>query len=160
MKLFDSSAIFRWTGALILTALIVPGAAQAESWNAKVGAQSDDQGRQILAFLPNEMWIHAGDSITWNFVAGEIHTVSFLKPGQVRPTPNAGCPGTTLDGSSYTGADCVNSGILTSGPSYTVNFPGAGNFKLVCLVHANMTGTVHVLDLAQTLPHDQDVDDR
>jgi plastocyanin len=41
------------------------------------------------------------------------------------------------------------------GQTYTVNFPTAGNFKLVCLVHANMTGAVHVLETAEPLPYDQ-----
>src|SRR5262249_47622057 len=38
---------------------------------------------------------------------------------------------------------------------YTVNFPAAGNFKIVCLVHANMTGSVHVLNPSAALPHQQ-----
>jgi len=37
-----------------------------------------------------------------------------------------------------------------------VVFPAAGNFKLVCLAHPNITGTVHVLDTSASLPHDQD----
>jgi len=37
-----------------------------------------------------------------------------------------------------------------------VTFPIAGNYKLVCLVHPNMTGVVHVLALSALLPHDQD----
>ena len=38
---------------------------------------------------------------------------------------------------------------------YTVTFPKAGNFKLVCLVHPNMTGAVHVLNTTEKLPHKQ-----
>jgi plastocyanin len=49
----------------------------------------------------------------------------------------------------------VTSPELVDGQTYTVNFPTAGNFKFVCLVHANMTGAVHVLNLSETLPHDQ-----
>jgi len=45
-------------------------------------------------------------------------------------------------------------------PSYSVTFPAAGNFKFVCLVHADMTGVVHVLDAAESLPHDQTFYDR
>jgi len=44
---------------------------------------------------------------------------------------------------------------LVKGQTFTVNFPTAGNFKLVCLVHQNMTGVVHVLDSSQPLPHAQ-----
>ena len=48
----------------------------------------------------------------------------------------------------------------TNAPTYSVTFPAAGNFKLVCLLHADMTGVVHVLDLSEPLPHDQDFYDR
>jgi plastocyanin len=37
-----------------------------------------------------------------------------------------------------------------------VIFPAAGNFKLVCLVHPDMTRVVHVLELSKPLPHTQD----
>ncbi len=140
---------------------VVPAAAQ--NTHAIVGAQSTDKGRQGLAFLPNELWVHVGDSVRWTFVTDEIHTVSFLRTipsHQIRPPFPVGCPGTTPDGSSFTGAACVNSGVLVSGQTYTVNFPTAGNFKFVCLVHLNMTGAVHVLNLAETLPHDQAFYDR
>ncbi len=140
---------------LVLAVLIAPQAVQAAAWQATVGAQSSDKGRQALAFLANELWIHAGDSITWTFPVDEIHTVTFLTPDEIRPAFQAGCPGTTPDGSSFIGDACVNSGVLTSGQTYTINFPTAGNFKLVCLVHPSMTGAVHVLDPSETLPHDQ-----
>src|SRR5713101_4775944 len=148
---------------LVLAVLIVPQAVQAAAWEATVGAQSSDMGRQALAFLANELWIHAGDSITWTFPTPEIHTVTFLKqnttPQQVRPprpgVPGGGCPGTTPDGSSFDGSTCVTSPELVSGQTYTVNFPTAGNFKFVCLVHNDMTGAVHVLKLSETLPHEQ-----
>jgi plastocyanin len=39
--------------------------------------------------------------------------------------------------------------------TYSVSFPSTGNFKLVCLVHADMTGTIHVLAPSAQLPHEQ-----
>lgn len=129
----------------------------AQSWQATAGAQNQDKSVQALAFLPNEVWIHERDSITWTFPADEPHTVTFLKPGQVRPTYSAGCPGSTPDGSAFDGSVCVNSGrVGIAGTTYTVAFPSPGNYKLVCLVHANMTGMVHVLRAADPLPHDSD----
>lgn len=133
----------------MLTTLIAPGVVSAQSWNAWTGAQRGDKGGQVLAFLPNELWIHAGDTVTWQIDSDEPHTVTFLQPGGTRPTFRAGCPGTTPDRSLFNGSACVNSGTLSSGQTYTVSFPAPGNFKLVCLVHANMTGTIHVLDLRQ-----------
>ena len=141
---------------LLCAAAVFSQAVHAQSWQATAGAQSPDKGRQALAFLPNEIWIHAGDSITWTVPTEEPHSVTFLKPAQVRPTFQAGCPGTTPDGSAFDGSACVNSGrIVTAGTTYTVAFPSPGNYRLVCLVHANMTGLVHVLNPLEPLPHDQ-----
>lgn len=144
--------------ALFVLALLVPSLASAQ-WTATAGAQSHDKGVQAMAFLPNELWIHAGDTVQWSLPTDEIHTITFLRPGQVRPPFPVGCPppatGVQPSGSSYNGSACVNSGILAGGASYTVTFPSTGNFKLVCLVHTNMTGVIHVLDPLTTLPHFQ-----
>lgn len=59
---------------------------------------------------------------------------------------------------TYDGSACVSSTALDGGtaPStFTVTFPNAGNYKLVCLIHANMNGTVHVLSDAASLPYNQ-----
>ena len=53
---------------LFFTTLALTPAFGAQ-WNASVGAQSKDKSHQALAFLPNEIWIHAGDSIAWTFNA-------------------------------------------------------------------------------------------
>jgi plastocyanin len=149
-----SSSTTRWW--IVTIALLIFGTVvHAQVWTAAVGAQSNNQGKQALAFLPNELWIHAGDAITWRVEPDEVHTMTFLSLGQVRPPFPVGCPGATPDGSNYDGSACVNSGILGRGQTFTVRFPTSGNFKLVCLIHTNMTGLVHVLDLSATLPHDQ-----
>ena len=76
---------------LLFAFLVFPQMVQAQ-WKATVGAQSNDKGFQALAFLPNEIWIHAGDRITWTFAPDEIHTLTFLKADQPRPFCG-GCPG-------------------------------------------------------------------
>src|SRR5215467_11390692 len=157
----------------ILMAGLAATTVQAKEWQARAGAETPDRGSQVLAFLPNEFWIHAGDSIRWTFPTHERHTITFLTPGEVRPPafgPMFGVPvacpgaGVTPDGSSFTGLSCVSSGVLllpadagpgATPPSYSVVFPVPGNFKFVCLVHADMTGVVHVRSLSDTLPHDQ-----
>jgi plastocyanin len=143
----------------------------AREWQAWVGAEGPNPSSQALAFLPNELWIHTNDSVRWTIASTEIHTVTFLTATQPKlplfntflvqngcgiPTP------ITPDGSSFDGSACVNSGIMGSfdtivGPrTYSVRFPAAGNFKFTCLVHADMTGAIHVLNPSQTLPYDQD----
>jgi len=55
-----ASVMIFWIFALSI--LIAPRVACAATWQATVGSQSTDKGIQALAFLPNELWIHAGDS--------------------------------------------------------------------------------------------------
>ena len=141
--------------AMALAVSMVAPVAWAATWQALSGAQSFDEAIQLEGFFPNEFWVHVGDSITWTFPAAEVHTATFLKPGQVRPTISGGCPGTTPDRSNFDGSACVDSGPLLDGQTYTVNFPTAGNFKVVCLVHPNMTGAVHVLEQSEALPYEQ-----
>jgi plastocyanin len=138
----------------VFAALCIPPSLLAQ-WRATVGAQSQDLARQAFAFLPNEMWIHAGDSITWTFATDEPHTVTFLLTGQKRPPYQVGCPGFSSGFAVFDGTSCVSTGPLKQGQTFTVNFPNPMNLKLVCLVHRNMTGTVHVLNSTEPLPHAQ-----
>src|SRR5579864_2246655 len=144
--------------ALAVLTLSQTVAAQ-QNWQAKVGAETPSMGRQALAFLPNELWIHAGDRVTWAFNSDEIHTVSFLVVGQPFPPfagPFGGCPGFSAGSASFDGSTCVTTPPSVKGnPAFTVTFPSAGNFKVQCLVHNTMNGVVHVLDPAAALPHDQ-----
>src|SRR6516162_2889077 len=158
MKLFNSTYWqFFCTPLLLGGVLSLPHVAQGQqNWNATVGGQSADMSRQAVAFLPDELWIHAGDSITWTFNSGDIHTVTFLTVGQVYPFDQSqGCPPITPSGSPFDGSSCVSSADLSLGQTYQVIFPKAGNYEIVCLVHAQMFGNIHVLDPDLPLPHDQ-----
>ena len=161
MKRLDS-ILFRsiFTAGIILGTLTLPHAVQAQ-WHATVGAQSKNKGHQALAFLPNEIWIHAGDSITWRFDADDVHTVTFLNDSDKRPDFLVGPPnGFSTGSASFDGSTSISTPILVNGATFTVAFPKTGNFKLVCLVHERMTGAVHVLESNAQLPHDQDFYDR
>ncbi len=73
--------------------------------------------------------------------------------------PTGGCPGVTPDSPvpavSGSPTTCVTSAPSSGGTTYTVTFPSSGNYKLVCLVHTNMNGVIHVLSNGSTLPYDQ-----
>jgi len=174
-------------GSMLLLAFLigVPQTARAsQTWYLKVGAESHNEANQANAFLPNEIWIYASDSIQWTWQPkNEPHTVTFLEPGQTRPTPpppigppsgppigppfyfgNPGpgpfteCPSPNpYNGgtATYDRSACVSSAALNGGaaPStFTVTFPNPGNYKVVCLIHTNMNGTVHVLSTDSTSP--------
>jgi plastocyanin len=142
--------------AFALAVLSAPRAAQAQrNWQAKVGAESPGMGKQALAFLPNELWIHVGDSITWTSGSNEIHTVTFLTVGQIFPAFTDGCPGFSSSGAAFDGSSCVTTEPFVKGGNFTVTFPKGGNYKINCLVHNTMNGVIHVLDALAVLPHDQ-----
>ena len=74
MKNSGAIPFLRVSLGLLIAVLTVPYAAFAQqSSDAKVGAEPPDMGRQALAFPPNELWIHADDSVTWTFNSDEIH---------------------------------------------------------------------------------------
>jgi plastocyanin len=140
----------------VLAIVGIPRSVQAQqTWTAGLGAQSKDMGKLAIAFLPNELWIHEGDNITWTSGSGEIHTVSFLIAGQAYNDFTVGCPGFSPSGTSFDGSTCVSAPPLVTGQSFTVNFPKPGNYSLVCLVHPHMTGVIHVLAASAILPHNQ-----
>ncbi|HEV2491036.1 MAG TPA: plastocyanin/azurin family copper-binding protein [Candidatus Acidoferrales bacterium] len=134
---------------------IAQNAKAQQTWQLKVGAESPDMGKQALAFLPDEIWIHAGDSITWTWQSDEIHTLTFLTVGQPLPAFTAGCPGFATSPAVFDGSTCMTTPPMVKPQTFTVMFPTAGSFKFECLVHLVMTGTVHVLSLSEKLPHDQ-----
>ncbi|WP_433965679.1 cupredoxin domain-containing protein [Tunturiibacter gelidiferens] len=149
-------SMFLSLAALTALSVCIPGSVYAQqNWKAELGAQSKDMGKQAIAFLPNELWIHEGDSITWTSGSGDIHTVSFFIAGQPYNDFTVGCPGFSPSGTSFDGTKCVSAPPLVEGQTFTVSFPKPGNYSLICLVHPHMTGVIHVLPVSATLPHDQ-----
>jgi len=66
--------------ALLFIALLLLAPLASAQWTATVGGENKSMGRQALAFLPNEIWIHAGDNVTWTLNTDEPHTITFLTP--------------------------------------------------------------------------------
>lgn len=127
-------------GGLVIS---VPTAGAQQTWHVQVGAQSHDRAKQVDAFLPNEIWIYAGDSIKFTFSPkSEAHAVTLPEAGQARP---------------------LFSGSMTNAAAYIVKLPTPGNYKLVCPPPSDMYGVVHVLQhtdskgafYAASLPYDQ-----
>ena len=82
-------ARIRFVWALILAGVLAPQVAKAQvTYHANAGAETKDEAVQADGFFPNELWIFEGDSIQWTFIPeNEVHTVTLLTPGQVRPLP-------------------------------------------------------------------------
>ena len=175
--------LFASLTALLMT-LAVSGTAFAEgksdsgkssrTWTVQVGSESSDQAIQGMAFLPENVYINAGDKVTWKANSAEIHTVTFLADGQSLESTQPFNPMDPLailkqGGDSYDGHAYYNSGVMsnvsdsgfTEAKKYTLTFPDTGEFTYYCLVHGMaMKGTVHVRAAGTDYPYSQSEYDR
>jgi LPXTG-motif cell wall-anchored protein len=103
----------------------------------------------VLRFLPVDLTVKAGDSVTWlGNDPHEVHTVTFYNPaGKVPdfivPQPQASGPPKLVvphaapeNDTAVDSQDLYNSGLLLPGQSYTFTFPKPGTYTYVCVVHA------------------------
>jgi plastocyanin len=151
---------FLATGAAIAVALAPMPAMAASHWNVRVGAQTTDAGVQANGFFNNNITIHAGDTVDWNWNAREIHTVTFgappgplliVDPG-VSIVPGAGIAAVG-DGFSYTGGFASSGvfGVNAASNTFSLTFPTVGTYTYVCLLHEGMNGTVNVVSANSAL---------
>jgi plastocyanin len=101
---------------------------------------------QVLQFYPAAISVNVGDAITWMNPTPEIHTVTFLAPGQERPQFNRSDPmqgqrqgSDQIDGTAY-----LNSGVLELNDSFTATAAQPGAYEYLCLVHELQVGSVVV----------------
>src|SRR5512133_4273560 len=136
----------------------------------------------LNGFFRRRITINVGDSVRWTFSHRVVHTVTFLPPGQSRPTlepPDPAHPDTGFSdaagvpfwfngqpsllippdhafpqgGSSTDGKTYRNSGL--SAPAfkpYKLKFTKTGTFRYLCLVHPGMQGSVKVLAKGRAVP--------
>jgi plastocyanin len=142
---------------IVSTAVLIPAPAlAANTWHVDVGAQTSDAAVQANVFRQQKITVDVGDIITWNWRTDEIHSVTFLSRTPRPPLfsvvgtnliPNGMAFGPSGDPTviaNYSGAGYVNSGVLAQPASFSLKFTATGDFGYVCLVHSEMTGTVHV----------------
>jgi plastocyanin len=129
---------------VLLTAAISPGEhASAAAVTLHVRAGDGTTGYAVNTFLPNSIYIRAGDTVTWDWVWPEPHSVTF---GTVQGDPTAPShPGASVV--EYDGTGVVNSGFViapTGTASFSVTFTKAGTYDYYCFLHPFMTGKVYV----------------
>jgi plastocyanin len=148
------------------------GTAAPMTWHVRVGGETPDMAVAAMAFLPSNVWVDAGDTVSWTSNSAEPHTVTFLAPGTALPDFNPFDPSQTVaQGSSvYDGTAYTNSGIMATQPifvftnpaaTYHLTFSKTGDFTYYCLLHGTMmTGTVHVRAAGTAYPYTQQAYDR
>ena len=92
--------------------------------------KSDDKTIDILGleapfYSPNIVRIKAGETLTFDNVDGNFHTVT--------------------SGSQQTGPDgTFDSGLLSAGEKFTLTLDKPGTYQYYCTIHPNMVGTIIV----------------
>ena len=122
----------------------------------------------VKEFIPKRISARVGEKITWKLMGAE-HTISFgvpnyfpiiefAKDGTVTQSPKLKAPAggspkipevvgvKRIDGGTYDGDRFFSSGLLGSSPyaEYSLRFSKPGTYKVACLVHPPMVGTVVV----------------
>lgn len=124
----------------------------------------------VNEFVPQRLTVKAGAPITWKMMGGD-HTISFdvpkyfppvefMKDGTVRLNPKLEPPagGTPkppeqegmgvrrIDGGTYDGTGFWSTGLIVAEPylEYTLRISKPGTYRMACLLHPPMVGTVVV----------------
>lgn len=131
---------------------VAPKATGPLTWIAQAGGSAQNEALQALQFYPATITIDVGDSIRWQFPAGEPHTVTFLGPKSAPPPPNDPSVPAPAGGSTYDGTTYTSSGFLLAGKTYVLTFPKAGTYTYYCLIHGEMVGKVVVQPAGTAYP--------
>jgi plastocyanin len=152
-------------------------ASAADTWTVQVGGGDETNGTALLAFFPDPLSIHAGDTVKFSF-ADPFHTVTFnsnLPPKPfIVPGPGSGelmfgaaaLPYQAPDRATYSGSEQISSGIPAIAgpppapgappPTFSVTFTRPGVFGFVCELHQGMRGTIRVEPAGETLDETPD----
>ncbi len=112
----------RWFRGVLLTAL---GLTALLSGATAVAAEEADMRVSIVgrAYQPAQLTVGIGQTVTWRDESFGQHTV------------------TSVDGQ-------FDSGVMSTGSSFTMTFAKAGTFNYSCTIHPTMKGSVLVLPVA------------
>lgn len=121
--------------------VLVPSAvSRAQQPGLVVRAGDGEDGYAINTFLPASFTVASGTTVRWEFPWFEPHTVTF-------GVPQTGAPEETPSGTDYLGSGFHTSQLIFGpGKHYDVRFPVAGVFDYYCITHAEMKGTITVVD--------------
>jgi plastocyanin len=174
LALLTPAALYAVAASADAGVVVVP----ATNWTVRVANQANHGAIQGLQFLPGDITINQGDSVTWRARAGEPHTVTFVDGGTPQ-TPeqlgefNPGDPSQTTRSSNhdFDGLSTYESGVMTTRDSYSALPPfvqlyhrytlhflttPVGTYTYYCRVHGvMMRGEIHVQAAGSARPATQ-----
>jgi plastocyanin len=109
-------------------------AGAADAAGATVEVEMNDQ----LEFVPDDLTINAGDTVTWRNVGTIPHTAT-ADPDKAQEKDHVQLPA---------GAEAWDSGIVNGGESWSYTFETPGQYTYFCIPHelAGMVATITVTE--------------
>lgn len=136
------------TAAVALMALAGVGAgasARAEDATLKLRAGGGEAGYAVDSFLPGNVTVVTGTTLTWSFPWYEPHSVSMFQGAEPTEEPPAATSGEFPNDSNV-----FHSGVIfgdpANPPTVSVKFVQAGTYQYFCVIHPFQIGQVTVLD--------------
>jgi plastocyanin len=132
--------------ALAMAAPFAIRKAIATEHEVNVKAGGGETGYAVNLFLPSDVTVNTGDTVTWGFDWFEPHSVTYGTP-----TGDPTMPSVPLDAAhEFDGSSYFSSGLLgeefSEVTTFSVTFMNAGNYDIYCAIHPFMTSTVNVVD--------------
>ena len=95
------------------------------------------------SFVPAEITVQAGDTVTWEVAGGDVHTVTAYEDSVPNGAPYFASGGAADESEAR---EELAAGLLQEGEAFEVTFEEPGTFEYFCIPHesAGMTGTVVV----------------
>jgi plastocyanin len=182
----------RWRVGVVVAAglAVLPAAAAARSQVVYAGGQPGFQAKlgkqfkygEALAFFPSTVTVHVGDTVVWQGMSINFHTID-LPARRAKPLPLIAPTGQTVTGindfagspfwfngkvpqlsfnpaldapsggHTYTGTSRVDSGLAFGPPApFKVKFTKPGHYAYFCDVHPGMHGLVTVVPKGKPIP--------
>ena len=134
-------------------------------WHVQAGAVYIEPAAELLEFLPKELTVREGDTVTWT--AKTVHSVNF-HPGRPHPqlivakfqgshgpplltiNPEIAFPtkpSGVFDGTGFWSSGYLGAAALPGGTTYSMTFSKPGSYKYSCAIHRDlgMEGTITVV---------------
>jgi plastocyanin len=119
----------------------------SNSMTAYIGVGRD--GISVNLFLPEQILIHRGDTVTWHNPYEEPHTLTYLVGNahfEFEEVAN------TQAAANFDGTQAFTSGFVNKGDNFAVKFAALGAYKFICLLHPGMEVDVLVLPEGTRVP--------
>lgn len=155
------SAVIGFAASMALGLVAIAASSASAQSELTITTGVGDGTVSANAFMPGDVTVGVGDSVTFSIGSDEGHTITFgTGPADAPPPfwPTAGFaaldaleegapPPTDLGTASTDGTAFINTSIIGGkGTTATVEFTAAGEYPFFCAIHPGMAGTVTVVE--------------